>query len=69
VATTLKNWSMQVKTLALLISNTDGKGRSDFQLKNRGSGYNIKKLEHAIQDFQCYRLQVLLEDDGQYSAL
>jgi hypothetical protein len=60
---------MQVKTLALLISSTAGRGRSDFQLKNRGSGWNIKKLEHAGQDFQCYGLQVLLEDDSQYSAL
>jgi hypothetical protein len=48
---------MQVKTLALLISNTDGKERSDFHLKNRGSGYNIKKLEHASQDFSIIDLQ------------
>jgi hypothetical protein len=55
---------MQVKTSALLISSTAGGGRSDFQLKIRGSGYNIKKLEHASQDFQCYGLQVLLEEEG-----
>jgi hypothetical protein len=53
----LKNYSMQFKTLALLISNTTGEGRSDFQLKNRGSGYNIKKLEHAVQDFSIIDLK------------
>jgi hypothetical protein len=35
---------MQFKTSALLISNTAGEGRSDFQLKNRGSGFNIKQM-------------------------
>jgi hypothetical protein len=69
VATILKNWSMQFKTSALLISNTALGGRSDFQLKNRRSGYNNKQLEHAGQDFQHYGLQILLEDNGQYNAL
>jgi len=48
---------MQFKTSALLISNAAGEGRSDFQLKNRGSGYNIKKLQHAVQDFSSIDLK------------
>jgi hypothetical protein len=48
---------MQFKTSALLISNTAGEGRSDYQLKNRGSGYNIKKVEHAVQDFSIIDLK------------
>jgi hypothetical protein len=35
---------MQFKTSALLISNTALGVRSDFQLKNRGSGFNIKQM-------------------------
>jgi hypothetical protein len=42
--------STHFKTSAILISN-NAEGRSEFLLKNRGSGYNIKKLEHASQDF------------------
>lgn len=41
----------------------------DFQLKNRGSGYDNKQMQHAGQDFQRYGLQILLEDNGQYNAL
>jgi len=40
---------MQFKISALLISNTAVGGRSDFQLKNRGSGYNIKKLNMQVK--------------------
>jgi hypothetical protein len=45
-----------LKTSAFLISN-NAEGRSDFLLKNRGSGYNIQKLEHASQDFGIIDLQ------------
>jgi hypothetical protein len=48
---------MQFKTSAFLISNTAEGGRSDFLVKNSGSGYNIQKLEHASQDFSIIDLQ------------
>jgi hypothetical protein len=55
---------MQCKTSALLISNTAGEGRSDFQLKNRGSGYNIKRLEHAVQEFSITDLKYCSKEEG-----
>jgi hypothetical protein len=53
----LKNYSVQFKTSAFLISNTAEGGRSDFLLKNSGSGYNNEKLEHASQDFSIIDLK------------
>jgi len=40
---------MQFKTSALLISNTALEGRSNFQLKNKGSGFNIKQLSMQVK--------------------